>query len=44
MITLPETFSVATLVGDFFDIAAPFVGVAFLVAGGFLIIRSLQKL
>ena len=43
MMQLPEGFDVATLVTDFFSMAAPFVGVFFLVGSGFLIIRLLKR-
>lgn len=39
MITLPDGFDPSLLIGDFFTLAAPFVGVAFLIACGFLIVN-----
>ena len=44
MITLPAGFDAAQLIADFFSLAAPFIGVAFLIACGFLILNMLKKL
>lgn len=44
MIQLPDNFDVATLLGDFFNLAAPFVGVSVLVAAGVLILNILRRL
>lgn len=44
MITLPEGFDAAVLLGEFFAIAAPFVGVSFLIACGFLIINFFKSI
>lgn len=43
MITLPVGFDIAQLVSDFFEVAAPFVGVGFLVCVGLLIINILRS-
>lgn len=41
MITLPEGFDAATLISEFFAFATPFVGAAFIIGVGFLILRLL---
>lgn len=43
MIQLPEGFNVSSLYADLFSIAAPFVGIAFMIAAGFLISNILKK-
>lgn len=43
MITFPETLNIAVLVADFFRVAVPFVGVAFLISGGLLITNIIKK-
>ena len=43
MIALPEGFDVAALFSDFFSLAAPFVGIAFIVCTGFLIVNILTR-
>ena len=43
MITLPANFDVVALVGDFFSLAAPFVGIGFLIGGGYLILTILRN-
>lgn len=43
MITLPAGFDIAQLASDFFNLAAPFAGVAVLVAVGGLIINLLRS-
>ena len=43
MIQLPEGFDVSALFADLFGIAAPFVGVAFMIACGFLISNILKN-
>ena len=43
MINLPEGFDAAQLFADFFSLAAPFVGIAFLIACGFLIANYLNS-
>jgi len=43
MITLPEGFDAAQLFADLFTLAAPFVGIAFLIACGFLITNYLKS-
>jgi len=43
MIQLPEGFDATALFNDFFELAAPFVGIALLIACGFLIINMLKN-
>ena len=43
MIQLPTDFDVSALFADFFTVAAPFVGIAFAVACGFLIANILKN-
>jgi hypothetical protein len=43
MIQLPDGFQAATLFSEFFHLAAPFAGIAMLIACGFLITRLLRK-
>lgn len=43
MITFPETLNITVLVADFFRIATPFIGVAFLISGGLLIVNIIKK-
>jgi hypothetical protein len=43
MITLPEGFDPLVLFTDFFSLAAPFVGISFLIVCGFLIISIIKN-
>ena len=43
MIHLPEGFDIGALFSDFFDLAAPFAGISFLIGCGFLIAKLLKK-
>ena len=43
MIQLPADFDVSALFADLFGLAAPFVGIAFAVACGFLIANILKN-
>jgi hypothetical protein len=43
MIKIPEGFDAAALFSEFFNLAAPFAGIACLIACGFLINRILRK-
>jgi hypothetical protein len=43
MIRLPEGFDASTLFSEFFQLAAPFAGIALLIACGFSINRILKK-
>ena len=43
MIQLPDGFAASTLFAEFFQIAAPFAGIAMLIACGFLINRMLKN-
>ena len=44
MINLPDGFDATAFMGEFFSIAAPFVGISFLVACGFLISNYLNSI
>lgn len=44
MISLPIGFDAATLFNEFFGVAAPFVGISFLIACGFLIANYLKSI
>jgi hypothetical protein len=44
MITLPDGFDPSVLISDFFTLTAPFLGVAFLITCGFLILNFLKKM
>lgn len=43
MIQLPEGFNATSLYADFFGLAAPFAGIAFIIACGFLIANMLKN-
>ena len=43
MIQLPEGFNASSLYADFFGLAAPFAGIAFIIACGFLIANMLKN-
>ena len=43
MIQLPEDFNVSSFYADLFGIAAPFAGIAFIIACGFLIANMLKN-
>ena len=43
MITLPDGFDVTALMNDFFAFAAPFVGVAVVIATGVLVLNLLTN-
>lgn len=43
MIQLPEDFNAAALIADLLRLAAPFAGIAMLIACGFLISRILKS-
>jgi len=43
MIQLPEGFDVAQLVTDFISVYSPFVGLFFIIASGYLLIRILKR-
>ncbi|MDH4317707.1 MAG: hypothetical protein OEV64_04910 [Desulfobulbaceae bacterium] len=43
MITLPDGFDATTLMNDFFSIAAPFVGIAVVIATAVLILNILNN-
>ena len=43
IIQLPDGFNAANLFSEFFELAAPFAGLATLVALGFLIVRMLRR-
>jgi len=43
MIQLPLDFQTSTLFSEFFHLAAPFAGIAMLIACGFLINRMLKN-
>lgn len=43
MITLPPGFDFAQLISDFYYLAGPFVGIAFLIGTGILIINILRS-
>ena len=43
MIQLPSGFSASTLFSELFQLAAPFVGIAFLIGCGVLITRILKR-
>ena len=43
MIQLPEGFNASSLYFDFFGLAAPFAGIAFMIACGFLISNILKN-
>jgi len=43
MIQLPVDFDVSSLFADLFTLAAPFIGIAFVVACGFLISNILKN-
>tara|TARA_Y100000589_G_scaffold310567_1_gene329045 strand:- start:451 stop:591 length:141 start_codon:yes stop_codon:yes gene_type:complete len=44
MITLPAGFDPLVLMGEFFTLAAPFVGISFLIACGFLIVNYFKSI
>jgi len=44
MIQLPAGFNAANLFTEFFELAAPFAGIAMLIACGFLIANILKKM
>lgn len=44
MISLPEGFDAAVLMNEFFSIAAPFVGIGFIIACGILIINYFKTI
>jgi hypothetical protein len=44
MISLPEGFDAAALMNDFFSLAAPFVGIGFIIACGTLIINYFKTI
>lgn len=43
MINLPEGFDAAILFSELFGAAVPFVGVAVLIASGFLVLRVIRR-
>ena len=43
MIQIPDGFNASTLFAEFFHLAAPFAGIALLIACGFLINRILNN-
>jgi hypothetical protein len=44
MVNLPPGIDASSLLADFFSAAAPFVGVSFLIACGFIIINILTSI
>jgi len=44
MMQLPVDFQASTLFSEFFNLAAPFAGIAMLIACGFLINRMLKNM
>ena len=43
MIGLPEGFNAGNLFGELFQLAAPFVGIAFIIGCGVLITRIIKR-
>ena len=43
MIQLPADFNAAALFTEFYELSAPFVGIALLISCGFLILKILKK-
>ena len=44
IINLPDGFEASVLMGEFFSLAAPFIGISFLIACGFLIVNYFKSI